>query len=221
MNGIILHSEENEDFYIWETEHSVFLSTKNTIKDLSKLKEITGIKKFYSTDQIHSEMISIIEYDKFKYSNSDGLIAFKESKHPLLIRTADCMPVFISSPDVRAILHAGRKGVQLNIFKTFFNIINKRDTNRNDLIFFFGPHICSDCYEIDKETGETFPLYKKAKNFLLDSYIRERQIINSGICTLENEKLFSYRRDGTSGRIFNLIIPKDLYRKYIRKNLHF
>jgi len=213
-----LSFKETEHFYIWETDNDVFLSSKNKIEDIDTLKELTGIEKFYYTDQIHSEKITIIDKDIFEYSNSDGLISFNELKYPLLIRTADCMPVFISSSKVKALLHAGRKGVELNIFNTFLDLIRNKQIKKTEIIFFFGPHICRDCYEINRETRETFPLFKKAKDYLISSGLDEKQIINSEICSLENKELFSYRRNNTKKRIYNLLIPKDLYRKYRQKN---
>jgi YfiH family protein len=71
---------------------------------------------------------------------------------PLVIRVADCGPVFFYDPDkqVIALAHSGRKGTEGNIVaQTIFCLRETFDTRAENVIVQLGPCIRPPHYEID------------------------------------------------------------------------
>lgn len=118
----------------------------------------------------------------------DGLIT-NESGVYLFLTTADCLPiaVFDSVNKVIALIHAGWRGLDLEVIK---NAINKMKSEFNsdpkDLVVSIGPSIGPCHYKKD--------LWKQTEDQLIDLGILSKNINNPKICTYENEKYFSHRR---------------------------
>ena len=78
---------------------------------------------------------------------------------PLAITTADCIPIIIYDPKNKVIanIHSGWKG---SLNKIVINAIEKLQdefsSNVNDLLFFFGPAICHDCFEVEEDVKQMF-----------------------------------------------------------------
>ena len=147
-------------------------------------------------------------------------------KKPLVVLTADCLPILISHrhrPEIAAI-HAGWKGLFNGIIER--TIANLSDVPKNYMVW-FGPAICQQCYGI----SDTFRLdflnqyphaahcfeFRSQWHFSLTQmaqYILNKQgiedINHSNACTFENENFYSYRRSqGTDGRIATFIWLED------------
>lgn len=170
-----------------------FFTTKLSPKTLfSNLSPVTA-------QQIHSKNIYLAtQKDKGKEIKAvDGLLTFSPNT-PLLIRTADCLPIYIFEKKKKLIglIHAGRKGLENGIIENLIDKLNSIETNLNDLELFIGPHICSKCYFMDLEKE----LEKKLKN-------RIKKIYKSNYCTYHMENLFySYRRGDKTERMKAVII---------------
>jgi YfiH family protein len=137
--------------------------------------------------------------------------------------TADCLPVFFwtQSGDQIAAVHAGWRGLANGILGQALQVFP--DPGR--VICGIGPAISVHAFEVGLDVVTAFqhsPDYEAA--FLAsdrpDKYLcnlpllAERQlraagvtrIYQSDLCTFENASLFySYRRDGQTGRMANLI----------------
>ncbi len=173
-------------------------------------------------NQIHSSNYKYVIEAGFIKDN-DALITDKEDLF-LILNIADCIPIQIydSKKNIIAAIHAGWRGTESKIVvKTFRILLNDFSTNPKDLFVYFGPSICKDCFEVDKDVAGQFST-KFVKNnhskFLVDlrginlQFIREAGVPFSNIqisklCTFENPKLLhSYRRDKEkSGRMFAVI----------------
>ena len=68
----------------------------------------------------------------------------------LAVQTADCMPILFVSPYQVATIHAGWRGLVMNVIgntlKTF--------ANRKELAAYFGPHILSRSFEVGADVAE-------------------------------------------------------------------
>lgn len=80
------------------------------------------------------------------------------------VTTADCVPVFVVDPVVRAVaaLHAGWRGVAAGILERGLSELEGAfGSDRSDLVIHFGPAICGRCYEVGPEVftslGEPAP----------------------------------------------------------------
>jgi len=166
--------------------------------------------KIITMDQIHGETISIVKSFKDKYK-SDGLYTEKHGKI-LCVKTADCVPILISTGKGIAVIHAGWKGLSKDILSSFFNYFKHSTIDTKVTI---GPHARRCCYEVTEEMNEVFPtyVYKKKSIYSLDmahfvtDYLNKINIKfeDTGICTICDEDYHSYRRDGTKKRQYSFI----------------
>jgi polyphenol oxidase len=139
----------------------------------------------------------------------------------LVVRSADCVPILFFDPKTQTIgiVHCGREGTRRNAagaaIQTFRSAFKAK---AEDIIAVVAPMICENHYEVDtatfsrfeEETGikQNFPcldLRKTVHQQLLQSGVLERNIEHQRICTFEDERYFSYRRDGTKNRQLFLI----------------
>ena len=141
----------------------------------------------------------------------------------LMIRVADCVPILLagSAPDgpVIGAVHAGRKGVALDIASR--TVERMRALGASELRAWVGPHVCGACYEVPEEMREEVaalvPETRAETSWGTPSLDLgagvEAQLRAAGVavtrvpgCTLHDEGLHSYRRDGErSGRIAGLV----------------
>jgi YfiH family protein len=208
--------------------------TSSSLINRNKFLEPLGIdyQDLICAKQIHSNSVRYArEQDKgrgaLSYDTSirdtDALIT-DERKLPLAVFTADCLSIFLYDPKVPAIglIHAGWRSTKGNItIKTIQLMQELFMTDAASLLAGFGPAIRSCCYEIDKDFNDFFPgsliernnryyldLVRINKKQLLDLGIKEKNIIDSGICTsCRSSEFFSYRKEGKNcGRMMSVIM---------------
>lgn len=149
------------------------------------------------------------------YSNTAGQVC--------AVMTADCLPVlFVSrTGDEVAAAHAGWRGLCHGVLE---NTVECFAAAPGDIMAWFGPAIGPRQFEVGPEVRSEFMSVDPAaiaafspygEKFLADIYLLARQRLqNAGIfaiyggerCTMsEMSHFFSYRRDGTTGRLASLI----------------
>ena len=158
-------------------------------------------------EQIHSNIF--INVDESSERTGDAMMT-QTSHQPLLIQTADCLPILVShrqNPQI-ANIHAGWRGLDLGVIE---NTFAKLPDSPKDYIAWIGPAICMDCYEVGLEFKELFlerhpelhghfhyknnwhfDLAGAAETLLKNLGVLE--ITQANTCTFENSNLFSYRR---------------------------
>ncbi len=128
-------------------------------------------------------------------------------KTALLIKTADCVPILLAHypsetnakqpPLAVGAIHAGRKGTNSQILlKTLELLI--RNWGSGFTKIWLGPHICSNCYEINRATHEKFHLAEKLL-WQCESVLPKNnyQFSQSNQCTHHHSRnWFSYRKEG-------------------------
>lgn len=142
----------------------------------------------------------------------------------LMVRVADCVPVLLADPaaGVVAAVHAGRRGLALDIVTRA--VERMRSLGAGQLRAWVGPHVCGRCYEVPEqlraEVAASVPAAYAETSWgtpALDLGAGvEAQLAAAGVaaerigrvdrCTLEDESLHSFRRDGAaSGRFAGLV----------------
>jgi YfiH family protein len=171
-------------------------------------------------EQTHSTTCIIAEKD----SNRDADAAISHSYlHPLIILTADCLPITLCSVQGNEIaaIHAGWRGLFNGIVE---NTLLKMNNAPSDILAWIGPSICQKCYEIGEEVYLAFTskypqsltaFVPKNSKWLADlPKIAEivlnsqgiKAVYQSGFCTFElKNEFYSYRRESQTGRIGTLI----------------
>ena len=152
------------------------------------------------------------------------------------VRTADCIPVLLYDPVKEAVaaIHSGWKGTLNRISqKTVFLMKDVFGTAPGDLLAVIGPGICRSCFQVGEEVVQYFkgngisiePIYswegprqegmkgghhldliEENRLLLMECGVPAANIQVSGICTYEDGRFFSARREGSAcGRNINAI----------------
>lgn len=151
------------------------------------------------------------------FPSCDALVT-NISNIALCVMVADCAPVLFYDKKRRviAVAHAGRAGVMSKICsKTIEKMQGIYQSKVSDIEVFVGANIKVGCYEVgDLWLGE-FERFRVGKNFdinaALTDELRSMGVKNldfSSACSHCDERYFSYRRDGASGRFAGFAMLK-------------
>jgi YfiH family protein len=141
-----------------------------------------------------------------------------------VVQTADCLPVLLCSKDGAEIAaaHAGWRGLVAGVIE---ETIATMSSGSADLLAWFGPAISQRAFEVGSEVRDAFlkesvdaascfvenergrwqaDLYGLATQRLQKAGVAA--IFGGGLCTFADaERFFSYRRDGTAGRLLSFV----------------
>jgi polyphenol oxidase len=172
------------------------------------------MKNYICMRQVHGDrVVRVSKSDAGKVIvGCDGLIT-NDPEAVLSVHTADCLPIFIYSPEANSIgvVHAGWRGLNIEIISKAIRLMKEEfGAKENDLTIFIGPYICQKHYEVKNDVSEKFKDYPRAlkdvkgKLFLDLGEIAKQQLIKSGVnknniqfdgrCTFEEKTLASFRR---------------------------
>lgn len=210
--------------------HHIFFGNKDAHLDLLKTNYFNN--QFLRIKQIHSA-IMVEASNEVKEADAH----FTDKKNcALVIATADCLPILIydKKSTFVASIHAGWKGVATRILPIAIAELTKKGLNSKDFVFFIGPHISQNSFEVEVEVanqlrkcisvGSDFNKFSFSKNIdgtekfyiNLKSLVQEQilemggvesQIFSSVIDTKTNSNWHSYRRDKVaSGRNLSFIV---------------
>jgi polyphenol oxidase len=150
----------------------------------------------------------------------DGVVA-DEPGWLLLARAADCVPVLLADPSrgLVAAVHSGRKGLVAGVVPHAVETLRERGAG--ELVAWIGPHACGRCYEVPAElrdeVADAVPAARSETSWGtpavdLGAGVRAQldaagaEVVEFVPCTIEDERFYSYRRQGReSGRHAGLI----------------
>jgi YfiH family protein len=167
-------SEIKDKFDLIVTKRSVDAKNKEELKTICEEINIE-IDNITSNNQVHSDIVNIIT-DKNISQKSEGDALITNLKNvPLLVFTADCVPIAIMDTKNKAIglVHSGWRGTFDKISeKTIKAMQENYGTNPEDLICVILPSIGKCCYCVSDDLAQKF--YDKFSNICSDVYeIRE------------------------------------------------
>ena len=196
-------SSLNLALHVGDDESSVF-------QNRSILAQEIGEHQYMN--QVHGNRCVIIESIGPEAPTADALVTGIPGV-AISVMVADCIPLLLSSREAVAAVHVGRKGLMNAVADNA--IAAMRAIGASEISAVFGPSICGECYEVSEDiftdVTTTFPLAasrtKKGTHSLdlpaaLAAHLDGQGIAVSleGDCTYESGELFSYRRDGVTGR---------------------
>lgn len=167
--------------------------------------------------QVHGNRVVVIEEVTDEDPTADALVTGIPGVS-LAVQVADCIPLLLHSAESVAAVHVGRKGLVNGVALAAIEAM--RDMGSSEITAIIGPSICGNCYEVSQEIhDEVVTLHPMAASRTsqgtpaldLPAALRavlESQsisIIDESRCTLENDDLYSYRRDGVTGRQAGII----------------
>ncbi len=171
--------------------------------------------------QVHGADVRVVTAaDAGAPPTADGLVT-AEPGTVLMVRVADCVPLLLADPEARvvAVVHAGRPGLAAGVVPRAVETMRSLGAGR--LRAWVGPHVCGACYEVpDELRAEVSAVVPEA--YATTSWGTPSLDIGAGVlaqlgaagieavdvarCTIEDEDLFSYRRQGAaSGRLAGLV----------------
>ncbi|MDL4821546.1 peptidoglycan editing factor PgeF [Actinomadura opuntiae] len=141
----------------------------------------------------------------------------------LAVLVADCAPVLLADPaaGVAGAAHSGRPGTAAGVVPALVKVMCERGADPARIRAAIGPAACGGCYEVPAEMRDEVAAVVPAARATtakgtpgLD--LRAgivAQLAASGVddvtvdprCTLETPDLFSYRRDGRTGRFAGFV----------------
>jgi len=189
-------------------------SSLRTIQSLGEVISALNIKNYVLSEQIHDKNIFLAENISAPavLSGYDSFIT-QQKELALIVKTADCAPVFLYDPLHQAIgmVHAGRKGTRLQIteltVKKMQAAFNSQPVN---MIAAIGPAICSNCYQIDPYQDIHFDLWSENFKQLVSAGLLPNNIEIAELCPACNahDRFYSYRKEKTKLRTYNLLMLK-------------
>ena len=139
----------------------------------------------------------------------------------LAIMVADCVPVLLADPDagVAGAAHAGRGGMVAGVARRVAAAM--RDLGARTILARLGPSVCPRCYPVPLELREQVAaVHPETRS--LDRHGQPAIDVAAGVraqlgtlsadvaqlagCTVEDPRLYSYRRDGTTGRFVGAVV---------------
>lgn len=172
-------------------------------------------------DQVHG--IRVLDATKSRCVESADAAFSQQSNVVCVVMTADCLPVLLCDQQgtVVAAIHAGWRSLCDGVIEA---TVNAMAVDGQHLMAWLGPAIGPDAFEVGAEVrtqfidknpqaasafrarGERYlgDLYAIAKQRLND--VNVTQVYGGGLCTYtDSARFFSFRRDGTTGRMATLI----------------
>ncbi len=154
----------------------------------------------------------------------DGLVIDAAARHAAglepgaaMVVVADCTPTLLVDREkgLAAAVHAGRPGMLAGVVSRTVESMRERGASRVEAVV--GPSVCGRCYEVPEQmrqdAGDTEPASMARTSWGTPSIDVAtgvvEQLARLGVelrewvpgCTVEEHDLFSYRRDGQTGRL--------------------
>lgn len=174
-------------------------------------------------NQTHSSRVECVQQPpREDLANVDGIVTTNSSL-ALAVQTADCVPLLLadSGAGVIAAVHAGRVGACDGIALNALEVMIAQGANVHTISAWMGPSACGLRYEVPSQMASDVELALPGSRTQtiagtdgvdirrgLDTQLRSRgvQRVNiSDICTVDDTRFFSYRREKITGRNCSLI----------------
>jgi polyphenol oxidase len=181
-----------------------------------------GVRGVVFLDQVHGTEVAVVdavpapgEPDR---PGTDAAVTALPGV-ALAVLTADCVPVLLGDPRAGVVgaAHAGRVGAAAGILARTLTAMTGLGARAGDCEALLGPAVCGACYEVPDAMrdeveaalpGSASHTRRGAPALDLRAGLR-RQLADLGVarvgldprCTVEDPDLYSYRRDGRTGRL--------------------
>ena len=178
-------------------------------------------------NQVHSAVVSSAQVDEVPTADALVLDArTADAPAGCCVLVADCVPVLLASRDgaLTAAVHAGRRGMLDGVVPATIDFLQRAGAEPADLWAAVGPSICGSCYEVPDDmlalsaqrepacasrTSWGTPGLDVAAGVLAQLERAGVGHISAGQwCTYEDSRFYSYRRDGVTGRLAGVAIPR-------------
>lgn len=172
-------------------------------------------------DQCHGADVAVVSERPDGPLAVDGVVT-SQADLALAVLVADCTPVLLSDGDAGVVgaVHAGRPGMTKGVVGRAVEAM--RDLGASRIAAVVGPSVCGRCYEVPlamREEAASVTPESRAVSWTGTPAIDVAsgvvaQLRSGGVddvtwvggCARELPALYSYRRDGTTGRFAGVIV---------------
>lgn len=169
-------------------------------------------------DQVHGVTVRTVAAPAEEPIPAIDAVLTKTRGLALVVRVADCVPMLLADEraGIAAVAHAGRPGAKAGIGRAVIEAMVAAGSQPSDIDVLLGPAICGRCYEVPPQMQADVESHlpgsacaTSAGTTGLDlSRGLAAQLLSLGVgrvvadprCTAEDSSLYSYRRDGVTGR---------------------
>jgi YfiH family protein len=181
-----------------------------------------GVDGFVSMRQVHGAEVATVRSLDVATPTCDALVTDTPDV-ALCVRVGDCVPLVLAdaAAGVVGVAHVGRPGVTAGTVAATMQAMS--ELGAEGIEAWVGPRVCGGCYEVPPamrdEVARTEPAAYSCTTWgtpsvdigaaVIAQLVRaDCSTINDlGVCTLESEDFFSYRRQGpSSGRQGGLVV---------------
>lgn len=170
-------------------------------------------------EQIHGRAVTVVDGPQRQPVPACDALVTTQPQLAVAVLVADCVPVLLADPvgKVVAAVHAGRVGARAGVLPAALETMRRLGARIERVEALLGPSACGQCYEVPEQ------MQAEVQARLSGSACRTRQgtagldlraglwhqlaaagVAKVGVdprCTIEESALYSYRRDGVTGRI--------------------
>lgn len=204
---------------------------RQTVTNLELLAATVGGGPVNFPEQVHGPEVLVVDEQRAGLSpliiegapGVDALVT-RLPAVPLGVRAADCMPVLLADPVNRVVgaAHAGRRGLAGGVLQNTVAAMVGQGAAPERIAAVVGPAVCGRCYEVPADlqaavdavvagtaslTSHATPsldLPKGAHSVLRAAGVGQVTVL--GICTVEDERFYSYRRSRHTGRFAGVVM---------------
>lgn len=174
--------------------------------------------------QVHGHAVARIAVGRVPRAAPRADAIFTDAPETALgVLVADCAPVLVADPAARLVgaAHAGREGMAAGVVTALVTAMSAAGADPGRMCAVIGPAICGGCYEVPAQLRDRVAAavpeaacVTRAGTPGIDIRAGLRaQLARCGLrsvgsdrrCTAQTAGLFSYRRDGSTGRFAGLI----------------
>ncbi|GHF75994.1 hypothetical protein FHX82_002482 [Amycolatopsis bartoniae] len=184
-----------------------------------RLAEELGLDRIAWMEQVHGRTVTVVDgTEDGPAEATDGLVTATPGV-AVVVLVADCVPLLLGDAEagVAAAVHAGRVGARVGVVPATLKVMQELGARPERIEALLGPAICGEDYEVPADMardveqhlpGSATKTRKGTPGLDLRAGLWQ-QLADAGVgkigvdprCTFEDRTLFSYRRDGTTGRI--------------------
>ncbi|MGH3709794.1 MAG: peptidoglycan editing factor PgeF, partial [Pseudonocardiaceae bacterium] len=170
-------------------------------------------------EQVHGRTVTVVDGPQRGTVSATDALVTAEPRLALTVLVADCVPVLLADPvaKVVAAVHAGRVGARVGVLLAALEAMERLGARSAQMEVLLGPSACGQCYEVpdrmqaDVEArlpGSACRTRRGTAGLDLRAGLWQ-QLAAAGVarigvdprCTMEDPALYSYRREGVTGRL--------------------
>jgi purine-nucleoside/S-methyl-5'-thioadenosine phosphorylase / adenosine deaminase len=176
------------------------------------------VRRLVWMEQVHGCAVTVVEGPQLRPVPATDALVTAEPRLAMTVLVADCVPVLLADPvtKVVAAVHAGRMGARAGVLLAALEAMERLGARLAQVEVLLGPSACGQCYEVPDR------MQADVEARLPGSACRTRrgtagldlrhglwqQLAAAGVarvgvdprCTIEDPALYSYRREGVTGR---------------------